>query len=78
MHTASLTAPCTDLEEARVLYQALEVEVADGPEGTKVTLAVDGTTLAVAVEAEDVSSLRAALNSVLRLMDAARRTADAQ
>lgn len=78
MHAASVTIPCTDPDEARVLRQALEVEVADGPEGTTAILTVEGSDLTVAVEAGDVSSLRAALNSVLRLLDAARRVAGAQ
>lgn len=78
MHTASLAVPCTDPDEARVLHQALEVETRDGPEGSTVTLRVQDATIAIEVEAPDTSTLRAALNSVLRLLDAAQRVARGQ
>jgi tRNA threonylcarbamoyladenosine modification (KEOPS) complex Pcc1 subunit len=73
-HTAELELDCTEPSLAQVLHDAIAVEADEGPEGSHVTLRVDGATLHARVEAEDVSGLRAAIHSVLRLLDAARRT----
>lgn len=73
MHSASLSIPCPPAE-AGILHDALAIEADEGPDGTTTTIERNATGLSVGVTAEDVSGLRAALHSVLRLMDAARRT----
>lgn len=73
MHSASLSIPCPPAE-AGILHDALAIEAGEGPEGTTTTIARSDDGLSIDVTAGDVSGLRAALHSVLRLMDAARRT----
>lgn len=63
-----------DVEHPEAVAQAVALEVADGPEGSSAHLRVEADALDVVVEADTVSSLRAALNSVVRLLDAAART----
>lgn len=74
MHTASLTFPFDDEPTARSVLRALEPEAAEGPDGTTTHLSLDGTTLHVEVTGNDLSGLRAAIHSVVRLLDAAQRT----
>jgi len=76
MHRADFTVPCVDERDARVLHDAVGVEADEGPDGTMTVLTVVGPVIQVAVEAQDLSGLRAAVHSVLRLLDAARRIAE--
>ncbi len=75
MHRARFSIPCASPAEARILHDAVAVEAADGPEGTQAILDVNDGTIDMTIEAKDVSSLRAAMQGVLRLLDAASRTA---
>lgn len=73
-HRATLAFGLPDTDSARAVASALLVEVADGPEGSTTTLRVEDATLHAGLEADSVSGLRAALNSLVRLLDAAVRT----
>ncbi len=75
MHRASFTIPCTDEREASVLLEAVRVEADEGPEGTTTELSSEGSVLNLELTGGDLSGLRAAIHSVLRLLDAARRVA---
>ena len=74
---AELAFRLPDEATARAVAGALSVEAAEGPEGASTALRREGDTIHVSVAAASVSDLRAALNSVVRLMDAAARTAQA-
>lgn len=74
MHRASFTIPCADDQEASVLLEAVRVEADEGPDGTTTTLTRDGAVLCLELTGDDLSVLRAAVHSVLRLLDAARRS----
>lgn len=63
--------------EARAVAGALAVEAAEGPEGASTAVRREGATIHVSVASASLSDLRAALNSVVRLLDAAARTAQA-
>lgn len=73
MHEATLVFHTSD-SLARALHGALSPEATDVPK-TTTTLEVAGPELRVRIVAEDLSSLRAALNSYLRWVDAAERAA---
>jgi tRNA threonylcarbamoyladenosine modification (KEOPS) complex Pcc1 subunit len=75
IHRAELAFHLDDLEAAKAAAGALQVEAMAGPEGTRATVVLDGATLQVTLEAATVSDLRAALNSMVRLLDAALRSA---
>ncbi|MGB1696948.1 MAG: KEOPS complex subunit Pcc1 [Thermoplasmatota archaeon] len=68
---ASIHIPCSE-DEAFLLQQSIELEVADGPEGTTCALTIkDG--LHVSVTGRELSNFRAAVNQVLRLVDTVER-----
>jgi tRNA threonylcarbamoyladenosine modification (KEOPS) complex Pcc1 subunit len=71
MHTADLTLPCAG--HAQAVRRALQPEADDLPDGASCTLTVDGDVLKAHLEARDLAGLRAAINSVVRLADAAVR-----
>lgn len=74
MHGATLRLECGDAATARAVRDALAVELEDGPAGTHTSVIADGSALSVAVEAVDLAGLRATLNGVVRLADAAAGT----
>ena len=74
-HTAQLRFELGDEATAEAVRQALMPEMADGPEGTAVTLRREGATLHADVRAADLAGLRAGLNGVVRLLDAAAKVA---
>ncbi|MFO1533440.1 MAG: KEOPS complex subunit Pcc1 [Thermoplasmatota archaeon] len=74
-HRATLSFQLADEAAARAVAGALAVEAGDGPEGSTCVLSHDGATLGMELEAGTVADLRAALNSAIRLLDAAHRTA---
>lgn len=74
MNQAELSVDLHDEAVAHAVHQALLPEAAEGPEGSSTDLRRDGSVVHATLEAADVSTLRAALNSVLRLLDAAQRT----
>lgn len=77
-HRASLVLRASNPEVAQAVAGALAIEAREGPEGCRVKVRAVAATLEVEVEAGNVSDLRAALNSIVRLLDAAQRVAGAQ
>lgn len=73
-HQAALAFACASPTVARLLQQTLSAEQGDGPEGSTLALHVEDSTLHAAIRAVDLATLRAAINSVTRLADAALRT----
>lgn len=55
-------------EEAKVLYQALLPELGENYQRTKASLALENNVLTLKVRANDIVSMRAALNGWLRLI----------
>ncbi len=74
MHSASLRFDLGDADVATAVLGALQPEIADGPPGSKATIALEGSTLVLEGSADDLSTLRALLNNAVRLLDAAQRT----
>lgn len=77
VHAAELRFEMADAASAAAVAGALAVEADQGPEGSRATVRPEGTAVHVRLEAGSVSDLRAALNSVVRLLDVAARTAAA-
>lgn len=77
MHRAEATIPCGGDREADWVRRAIRDEVADAPEGASCELSVAGGVLRARVAAADLAGLRASLNTVVRLADAALRTVHA-
>jgi len=75
VHTAHAEFPCHDAGIAAAVAEALAPELLEGPEGSTARLAQDGDVLRLHIEAHDASTLRAALQSAVRLLDAALRVA---
>ncbi len=75
VHTAELDLDCGDETAARIVAAAVQSEAEEGPEGTRAELRQDGARLRVRIESDDLSRLRAALQSLVRLADAAHRVA---
>lgn len=73
MHEATLRFTLAP-DVARAVVEALAPEAEQGPEGTTTTLRHDADGVHVAIEADDLSGLRAAIHSATRLLDAAVRT----
>lgn len=73
-HQASVTLPCGSSARAELVRRAIQAETDEAPEGAACALSVDGADLRADVTAADVAGLRAALNTVVRLADAALRT----
>lgn len=74
MHRAHLSFQCPDAERARLLRDVLDVEASEGPEGSSVTLRLDGSAVHAHLDADRLATLRAAINSVARQADIALRT----
>jgi KEOPS complex subunit Pcc1 len=55
-------------KDARIIYEALLPELEEDYQRTKTTLALNGGILTLNVEANDIISMRAALNGWLRLI----------
>jgi tRNA threonylcarbamoyladenosine modification (KEOPS) complex Pcc1 subunit len=77
VHSASLTLPCGSPTQADWVRRAIQAEVDEAPDGAHCTLRVEGADLHATIEAADVAGLRASLNTVVRLADAALRTVEA-
>lgn len=73
-HRADLAFTCASTHVAQLLERTLRAEEGDGPEGSSLTLHVEGDAVHAALQAVDLATLRAAINSVTRLADAALRT----
>ena len=74
LHSAEVTLPCGTPHRADIVRRAIQAETDEAPEGATCRLTVEGAELKASVSAADVAGLRAALNTVVRLADAALRT----
>jgi tRNA threonylcarbamoyladenosine modification (KEOPS) complex Pcc1 subunit len=77
MHLADVAIPCGGPAEAAWVLRAIRDEVADAPEGASCDLSAEGGALRARIAAADLAGLRASLNTVVRLADAALRTIEA-
>ncbi|MGQ4911234.1 MAG: KEOPS complex subunit Pcc1 [Candidatus Thorarchaeota archaeon] len=67
--------PMDSEDECRILYQALLPETtSSSTDRSRVDLTVDGNTLILHIEANDLTALRASMNSYLSWISACRRT----
>ncbi len=76
-HDAELRLECPSSQAAIWILAAVSPELEDGPEGATCDVKVDGSAVVAKLSAPDVSTLRAAINTVTRLVDAAQRSAAA-
>lgn len=76
-HSAEVTLPCGSAEQAEWVRRAIQAEVDEAPDGAHTVLRTEGERLHASLEAADVAGLRAALNTLVRLADAALRTVQA-
>lgn len=74
VHTAEVTLPCGSPRHAELVRRAIQAETDEAPEGATCKLSLEGADLKARIGAADVAGLRAALNTVVRLADAALRT----
>jgi tRNA threonylcarbamoyladenosine modification (KEOPS) complex Pcc1 subunit len=74
-HSAQFDLACPDPGIASAVAQAMAVEAGGGPEDTGFSVHALGASVVIVLEAKDLSGLRAAVNSAVRLADAAIRTA---
>ncbi len=72
---ARISLDLGDSHTARAVHAALLPEMAEGPDGSSAQLRLDGIALVADIVADDLSTLRAAMNGFVRLADAARRAA---
>lgn len=77
-HTAQVTLPCGTAQQAEWVRRAIQAEVDEAPDGATCTLGLQGPDLRAEIHAEDLAGLRAALNTLVRLADAALRTVETQ
>lgn len=73
-HEAELRLETPGPAAARTLAAALAVEAADGPEGVAASVAAQGASVVLRVQAPDLASLRAGLHGLVRLFDVAARS----
>ncbi|MEA3137439.1 MAG: Transcription factor Pcc1 [Thermoplasmata archaeon] len=76
-HAAKVTLPCVTAEQAEWVRRAIQAEVDEAPDGAACTLSLQGADLEAEIQANDLAGLRAALNTLVRLADAALRTVQA-
>jgi tRNA threonylcarbamoyladenosine modification (KEOPS) complex Pcc1 subunit len=76
-HTAEVTLPCGSTQQADWVRRAIQAEVDEAPDGAACTLTLQGSDLHAAIQASDLAGLRASLNTLVRLADAALRTVEA-
>lgn len=74
---AQVSLDLGDPRTAEAVHAALIPEMDEGPDGSSVELRRDGATLIADLHGKDLSTLRAALNSFIRLADAAQRASNA-
>jgi KEOPS complex subunit Pcc1 len=73
--TSVLEIPLDSEEEARILYSALAPETESIPSDRASTkVSVNGSSLIVEIDANDLTALRAALNSYVAWISACMRT----
>ena len=77
-HTAEVTIPCGTAQQADWVRRAIQAEVDEAPDGAACLLGLRGVDLHAELRAGDLAGLRAALNTLVRLADAALRTVEAK
>lgn len=77
-HTAEVTIPCGTAQQAGWVRRAIQAEVDEAPDGAACALSLRGADLHAELRAGDLAGLRAALNTLVRLADAALRTVEAK
>ncbi|MHB1260581.1 MAG: KEOPS complex subunit Pcc1 [Thermoplasmatota archaeon] len=77
-HSAEVTLPCGTAQQADWVRRAIQAEVDEAPDGAACTLSLHGAELRAEIRANDLAGLRAALNTLVRLADAALRTVEAK
>ncbi len=75
LHRATLDLECDSASIARWVVQAIQPELSDAPGGSDVVLGLDGARVRVAISASSLADLRASVNNVVRLLDAANNVA---
>jgi tRNA threonylcarbamoyladenosine modification (KEOPS) complex Pcc1 subunit len=73
MHSAHVEIPCPDAATAQAVRDAVAIESADGPGGSRIKLTAQGSRVVVDIEADEEGNLKAALHGTLRLTDMAMR-----
>jgi tRNA threonylcarbamoyladenosine modification (KEOPS) complex Pcc1 subunit len=76
-HQASVTLPCRTAQQAEWVRRAIQAEVDEAPDGAACALSIAGSDLHADLVAADLAGLRASLNTLVRLADAALRTVEA-
>ena len=76
-HTAEVTLPCGSPQQAGWVRRAIQAEADEAPDGATCALTLRGSDLHAEIRAADLAGLRASLNTVVRLADAALRTVQA-
>jgi tRNA threonylcarbamoyladenosine modification (KEOPS) complex Pcc1 subunit len=71
---ARLIIELGDVQTANAVHGALIPEMDDGPNGSTTHLSLEGIVLTADITGTDLSTLRAALNGFVRLLDASRRS----
>lgn len=77
-HTAEVTLSCGNAQHAEWVQRAIQAEVDEAPDGATCSLTLRGADLHATVHASDLAGLRASLNTLVRLADAALRTVEAK
>jgi tRNA threonylcarbamoyladenosine modification (KEOPS) complex Pcc1 subunit len=77
-HTAEVTLPCGTAQQAEWVRRAIQAEVDEAPDGAVCTLRIGGSDLHADIQAADLAGLRASLNTLVRLADAALRSIEAK
>jgi len=77
-HTAEVTLPCGTAQQAEWVRRAIQAEVDEAPDGAACSLRLQGADLHADIRASDLAGLRASLNTLVRLADAALRTVEAK
>ncbi len=68
MHSARIELEFESEEEARLMYRALKPEIESRPAGgVEASITLSGNKILIYIEAENISKLRAAVNSYGRL-----------
>lgn len=73
MHTARLRLDCGDAATCQAVADALAPEIPDAPPGVTASARPERDALIVELQADDLAGLRAAVNGLVRLADAAAR-----
>ncbi len=75
VHQARLRLACDSPELAEIIVQAIQPELIDAPGGTRTELRLDGPVVEASISAPSLADLRASVNNVVRLLDAAHNVA---